>query len=97
MSNEKDNQYLLRNRPPSEKLVDVGFKNLAVILASMVAVVLFLILIVVFQGSLESMGRYGWQFLITSDWNFLIQTNAKTLLRSLSPIPTNTFCREKHG
>ena len=69
MSNEKDNQYLLRNRPPSEKLVDVGFKNLAVILASMVAVVLFLILIVVFQGSLESMGRYGWQFLITSDWN----------------------------
>ena len=50
MSNEKDNQFLLRNRPPSEKLVDVGFKNLAVILASMVAVVLFLILIVVFQG-----------------------------------------------
>ena len=69
MSNEKDNRYLLRNRPPSEKLVDVGFKNLAVILASMVAVVLFLILIIVFQGSLESMGRYGWQFLITSDWN----------------------------
>ena len=35
----------------------------------MVAVVLFLIFIVVFQGSLESMGRYGWQFLFTSNWN----------------------------
>ena len=69
MSNDKDSQYLLRNRPPSEKLVDIGFKSLAVILASMVAVVLFLILIVVFQGSLESMGRYGWQFLFTSNWN----------------------------
>ena len=49
--------------------MDVAFKNLAIILASMVAVVLFLIFIVVFQGSLESMGRYGWQFLITSNWN----------------------------
>ena len=45
MSNDKDSQYLLRNRPPSEKLVDIGFKSLAVILASMVAVVLFLILL----------------------------------------------------
>ena len=69
MSNDKDSQYLLRNRPPSEKLVDIGFKSLAVILASMVAVVLFQILIVVFQGSLEAMGRYGWQFLFTSAWN----------------------------
>ena len=69
MSNEKDCHYLLRNRPPSEKLVDVGFKNLAVVLASMVAVVLFLILIVVFQDSHASMGRYGWQFLVTSNWN----------------------------
>ena len=40
MSNDKDSQYLLRNRPPSEKLVDIGFKSLLV-LASMVAVVLF--------------------------------------------------------
>ena len=39
------------------------------ILASMVAVVLFSILVVVFWGSLESMGRYGWKFLITSNWN----------------------------
>ena len=69
MSSEKDNQYRLRNRPPSEKLVDIGFKNLAIALASMVAIVLFSILVVVFHGSLESMGRYGWQFLVTSEWN----------------------------
>ena len=61
--------YLLRRRPPSEKVVDVSFRYLAVTLASMVAVVLFAILIVVFWGSLESMGRYGWKFLVTSNWN----------------------------
>ena len=61
--------YLLRRRPPSEKVVDVSFRYLAVTLASMVAVVLFAILVVVFWGSLESMGRYGWKFLVTSNWN----------------------------
>ena len=68
MSESKE-LYLLRRRPPSEKLVDVSFRYLAVTLASMVAVVLFAILIVVFWGSLESMGRYGWKFLVTSNWN----------------------------
>ena len=66
---ETDTQYLLRRRPPQEKLVDVGFRNLAVVLASMVAFVLLSILVVVFWGGLESMGRYGWQFLVTSNWN----------------------------
>ena len=69
MSPETDTQYLLRRRPPQEKLVDVGFRNLAVVLASMVAIVLLSILVVVFWGGLESMGRYGWKFLVTSNWN----------------------------
>ena len=38
-------------------------------MASMVALILVAILIVVFWGSLESMGRYGWKFLVTSNWN----------------------------
>ena len=66
---ESKELYLLRRRPPSEKVVDVSFKYVAVTLASMVAVVLFAILIVVFWQSLESMGRYGWKFLVTSNWN----------------------------
>jgi len=69
MPPDTEEQYLLRRRPASEKLVDVGFKNLAIALASMVAIVLFAILVVVFWGSLESMGRYGWKFLVTSNWN----------------------------
>jgi phosphate transport system permease protein len=69
MPPDTEEQYLLRRRPASEKLVDVGFKNLAIALASMVAIVLFAILMVVFWGSLESMGRYGWKFLVTSNWN----------------------------
>ena len=69
MTFEPDNQYLLKHRPPHEKLVDTGFRNLALILASMVAVVLFAILVAVFSGALESIGRYGWKFLVTSGWN----------------------------
>ena len=38
-------------------------------MASMVAIVLISILLVVFWGSLDSMGRYGLNFLITSNWN----------------------------
>ena len=69
MSPATDTQYLLRRRPPQEKLLDVGFRNLAIVLASTVAIVLLAILIVVFWGGLESMGRYGWKFLVTSNWN----------------------------
>ena len=65
MSSGADQLYRLRHRPPSEKLVDIGFKNVVVILASMVALILFAILLVVFLGGLESMGRYGWSFLTT--------------------------------
>ena len=68
MSQSKE-LYVLRRRPPSEKMVDVSFRYVTVVLASMVAVLLLSILIVVFWGSLESMGRYGWKFLITSNWN----------------------------
>ena len=69
MSPATDTQYLLRRRPPQEKLLDVGFRNLAIVLASTVAIVLLAILLVVFWGGLESMGRYGWKFLVTSNWN----------------------------
>ena len=69
MAPDQDHLYRLRNRPFAEKLVDLGFKNITIALASVVAVVLFTILIVVFQGSLEAMGRYGLEFLVTSNWN----------------------------
>ena len=61
--------YRLRRRPPMEKSVDGGFRILAILLASVVAMVLLAILIVVFWGSVDSMGRYGWSFLVTSNWN----------------------------
>ena len=66
---DADSRYLLRRRPLAEKLVDISFRNLAIAMASVVAIVLFTIFVVVFQGSLDSMARYGWQFLVTSDWN----------------------------
>lgn len=61
--------YTLRRRPPSEKLIDLAFRNLVIVMAAMVAVVLCGILLLVLSGALESMGRYGLRFLVTSDWN----------------------------
>ncbi len=69
MSPRSDDPYLLRRRPPSERLVDQGFQQLAITLASVVAVVLLSILLLVFWGALESLGRYGLSFLTTSNWN----------------------------
>ncbi|KZR64177.1 phosphate ABC transporter permease subunit PstC [Prochlorococcus sp. MIT 1306] len=61
--------YVLRRRPAYEKFVDSSFRTIAISMASMVALILVAILIVVFWGSLESMGRYGLKFLVTSNWN----------------------------
>ena len=69
MSPKSDKLYELRRRRPSERFLDVGFKNLFTILAAVVALLLFAVLYVVFMGGLDSMGRYGWGFLVTSSWN----------------------------
>tara|TARA_Y100001968_G_scaffold136853_1_gene125032 strand:+ start:2347 stop:3384 length:1038 start_codon:yes stop_codon:yes gene_type:complete len=61
--------FSLRRRPVSEKLIDIAFKKLTIVMAAMVAVILLAILVVVFMGSTESMGRYGLNFLVTSNWN----------------------------
>ncbi|WP_320674690.1 phosphate ABC transporter permease subunit PstC [Prochlorococcus sp. MIT 1341] len=61
--------FSLRQRPTSERLRDISFRNLAIFLASLVAVLLTGIFIVVFWGSLESIGKYGIEFLYTSEWN----------------------------
>lgn len=64
-----DDTFTLRRRPPAEKLVDVGFRQLTLILASAVAVVLLGIFLVVFDGSREAMGLFGLDFLTTSAWD----------------------------
>ncbi len=69
MLSDPTDLYALRKRPQSEKFIDLSFKNFVLAMAAMVAVVLIGILILVFEGSLESMGSYGLKFLVTSDWN----------------------------
>jgi len=61
--------FTLRRRPAGEKLLDTGFRQLTIVLASMVTIILFGILLVVLFGSFESMSRYGLKFIITSSWN----------------------------
>ena len=65
----KKELFLLRSRTGTEKRIDIGFKNASLLMASMVGVLLFSILIVIFAESTESMGRYGLKFLVTSEWN----------------------------
>jgi phosphate transport system permease protein len=61
--------FVYRNRPPQEKLVDQGFRQLVVVLASLVGVVLLGILLTVLSGSREAMASFGLGFLTTSAWD----------------------------
>ena len=69
MSKATTPKFDLRARTTSEKLVDIGFKNLVVAMASMVAVVLFSIFAVVYFEATESISKYGLSFLFSSAWN----------------------------
>jgi phosphate transport system permease protein len=68
-ASESTDLFVLRRRPPQEKLVDQGFRQLAVLLASLVGLVLLGILLVVLFGSREAMARFGLGFLVISDWD----------------------------
>ena len=69
MSIPSKQEFILRNRPIGERWIDEGFRQFVLIMASMVAIVLFSIFLVVFSGSLESISRYGLKFLVISEWN----------------------------
>ena len=58
-----------RKRFGIEKNIDIIFKNTTLVLSSLVAIVLFGIISVVFIQSFESFSRYGLNFLVTSEWN----------------------------
>ncbi len=60
---------MLRRRPASDRLVDGGFRNLTIVLASFVAITLLAIFITVFQGAREAMQTFGLTFITTSNWN----------------------------
>ncbi|MFN9624068.1 MAG: phosphate ABC transporter permease subunit PstC [Cyanobacteriota bacterium] len=61
--------FTLRRRPPAEKLVDQGFRQLSFALAAVVAAVLLAIILTVLAGSLEAIRTFGLTFLTTSAWD----------------------------
>lgn len=73
-ASDSSDLFLLRRRPAREKLVDQGFRQLAVVLASLVGIVLLGILLTVLLGSREAMGRFGLSFLVLSDWDPVADT-----------------------
>jgi phosphate transport system permease protein len=66
---EPNDLFSLRRRPPSEKLVDQGFRQLSVGLASIVGLVLLGILLTVLTGAHQAIGAFGLRFITTSDWD----------------------------
>ena len=58
-----------RRRPPLERLQDRSFRQLSVLLALVVGLVLFGILLTVLAGSRDAIAAYGLNFLFTSDWD----------------------------
>lgn len=65
----RSEDFTLRHRPPGEKLMDQGFRQLSFGLAAMVAVLLLAIFVTVFKGSLEAIREFGLSFLTTSAWD----------------------------
>jgi phosphate transport system permease protein len=61
--------FTLRRRPPGEKFLDVGFRQLTLVLASVVAIVLVAIFLVVFRGAQGAIAQFGFSFLTTSAWD----------------------------
>ena len=61
--------FTLRRRPPQEKLVDIGFRQLTLVLAASVGIVLLAIFVTVFSGAKEAMATFGLKFLTTSAWD----------------------------
>jgi phosphate transport system permease protein len=61
--------FTLRRRPTSEKLLDLGFHQLTLALASLVAILLLAIVLTVFHGAREAISTFGLRFLSTSAWD----------------------------
>ncbi|KGG21422.1 Phosphate transport system permease protein PstC [Prochlorococcus marinus str. SS51] len=60
---------MLKQRTVSEKFIDEGFKLFFLSMASIVAIIVFAIFVVIFYQSLDSIDSYGMKFLTTSNWN----------------------------
>ena len=69
VNNGHSSQFLNKKRTSSERLIDEGFKRIAICMATIVGGLLLAIFIVVFSGAFESMSRYGLEFMVISEWN----------------------------
>ena len=68
-SHDRFDPFSQRRRPPLERLQDRSFRQLTILLASVVGLVLLGILLTVLLGSRDAISAYGLNFLVTSDWD----------------------------
>jgi phosphate transport system permease protein len=69
MTDQMQARFTRRKRPPSDRIVDGGFRYLTIALASSVAIVLLAIFLTVFEGAQDAIKEFGLKFLTTSSWN----------------------------
>ncbi len=61
--------FTLRRRPAADKLLDLAFQQLTLLLAALVAILLLAIVLTVFHGAREAIASFGLNFLRTSAWD----------------------------
>lgn len=69
VSDSFQDAFTLRRRSAAEKFLDNGFRQLTLVLAGGVAVVLLGIILTVFEGAREAIKTFGLAFLTTSAWD----------------------------
>ncbi len=69
MKTKEEKIFSLKQRPNSEKWIDLSFRNFTITMASMVGVILISILVVVFIESKDAIKEFGLDFLVTADWD----------------------------
>ncbi|MCT0226394.1 phosphate ABC transporter permease subunit PstC [Synechococcus sp. CS-1328] len=68
-TDSSNDAFTLRRRPPLERFLDTGFRQLTLALASVVALLLLGIFLTIAEGAHEAIGTFGAGFLVSSAWD----------------------------
>ncbi|MFM7677182.1 MAG: phosphate ABC transporter permease subunit PstC [Synechococcus sp.] len=68
-TDSRSDAFTLRRRPFFERFLDTGFRQLTLVLASVVALLLLGIFLTIAQGAREAIADFGLRFLVTSAWD----------------------------
>ncbi|QPN66378.1 phosphate ABC transporter permease subunit PstC [Synechococcus sp. CBW1006] len=68
-TDSSNDAFTLRRRPAFERFLDIGFRQLTLALASVVALLLLGIFLTIAEGAHEAIATFGARFLVSSAWD----------------------------